>query len=130
MTYMGPTSSLSSSRFISCTVTYAGGAFYHNGYDNDFITLTDSLFTRNTADTFDDDYIDHGGGAMKDYRGCDYTSHYTFSFFSNNIAEKNIGHDIAITDHSLSEENIIHCLTTTVINAFSNAGDNETNWIP
>ena len=130
MTWMGPTSFLSSSRFISCSVTDAGGALYHNGVSSDFIRLTDTLFARNTADSCNHDPNDYGGGAFKDYRGQSYSSTYSFSFFSENIADTNFGHDIAISKNALSEGSLIHCFTTTAINAFTNVGDNETNWLP
>ena len=130
MTYLGPTSFVSSSRFFLCSVKHAGGAFYHNGCETDSIILTDSLFTHNTADTVHNAYIDHYGGALKDLRSYKYSSLYSFTFFIGNIAEKNIGHDIAIGYNPLSEGNLIHCFTTTSINAFSNAGNIETNWLP
>ena len=130
MTYGGPSSSVSSSRFISCTVTYAGGAFYHSGIDSSRISLTNSLFTRNTADTVRDGNDDLGGGALKDVRTYDYSSHYSFSFFSRNIAETNVGHDIVIHNNPISDEDLIHCFTTTSINAFSYVMTNHINWLP
>ena len=129
MTYGGPSSSVSSSRFISCTVTYAGGAFYYWGFDSSYISLTDSLFTRNTTDTVRDSNDDLGGGALKDVRTFDYSSHYSFSFFSRNIAKTNVGHDIVIHNNPISDEDLIHCSTTTAINAFSYVMTNHINWL-
>ena len=130
MTYFGPLSEILSTRFIYCSASAAGGGIYHNGNSLAFITVTDSIFIHNTADTVHDGHGDKGGGAMKDYRTNNYTSHYSFSFFCGNIADTNFGHDIAIHYNALSEENMISCFTTTAINAFTNAGDNETNWLP
>ena len=130
MTYRGPTSVVSSSRFISCCVTYAGGAFYHNGNDNDSIILSDSLFSCNTADTVDDSHIDNGGGALKDCKENSYSSEYTFSFFSGNIADTNCGHDITLQYKTVPIENITHCLTTTLTNSFWNVTKHESNWLP
>ena len=130
MTYRGPTSFVPSSRFFLCSVKHAGGAFYHNGESSYSITLSDSLFTRNTADAFNHDPIDYGGGALKDYREGSYTSMYSFSFFSDNTAQTNFGHDIAISSSRLSTGNIIHCFTTTTENSFCNAGSYQDNWLP
>ena len=130
MTFLGPSSSISLSRFLSCESTRAGGGMYHDGYGTAHLTVRNSLFDNNSADTTSISHSDLGGGGFKDYRGSDYTSKYSFSFFTRNIADTNCGHDIAIRKNQLSEGNIISCFTTTAINAFSNAGDNETNWLP
>ena len=64
MTYKGPTSSIFSSRFLFCSVNFAGGGIYHDSENQsrDF-TLSDSLFVGNYA-TFDGQ---RGGGAFEDH---------------------------------------------------------------
>ena len=131
ITYMGPSSSLSSSRFISCTASQSGGGLYHDSeiQSSDF-TLSDSLFVGNNAN-----YNGlRGGGACEDYRSNSYSSHYFFSFFTRNTAPFGNGNDISVQLYSFSESNVTHCFTTRLTDSFWNCGSYHTtegkNWLP
>ena len=133
MTYFGPYSQLSSSRFISCAASQTGGGMYHEGNSPDYIILRDSLFTDNHA--YYAEYRDNtrGGGAFEDYRSHNYDSTYSFSFFTGNTAPTGVGNDISIHDNKLDAEHIIHCFTTASSDSFWNNGtytDSQSrNWL-
>ena len=129
MTFFGPSSFLSQSCFVSCKSTHAGGGMYHDGTEYDHIKVTGTLFDNNSADTIDTNSIDYGGGGLKDYKTKEYTSKYSFSFFTRNSAKKGFGHDIAINTSSLQEGTIAHCYTTTAQNSY-NGGAAEDDWLP
>ena len=81
MTVYGPTSSISSSRFISCSAQRFGGSMYHDSKTaQGTLILSDSLFTNNKADSQTNS--SRGGGAFEDYRANIYKSKYSFSFFA------------------------------------------------
>ena len=132
MTYCGPSSSISSSRFISCVSEYAGGGMYHDSNTTtSTLTLSDSLFTNNCANyKFDFQKTHRGGGAFEDYRQRSYISTYSFSFFSGNRATYDVGNDISIHINALLLNNILHCMTTTSSSSFWNVDDHIDNWLP
>ena len=95
MTHYGPTSAISSCSFLSCKAGYSGGSFYHDSSDpNNYVTISDSLFALNTAETRTE--RNRGGGEFEDYRQEKYTSKYLFSFFTGNKAPEGNGNDISI----------------------------------
>ena len=125
MALYGPTSSTSSSCFISCYAEFAGGGMYHEGYDSDNIHLTNSLFTNNRADSTDQ----RGGGGFEDFKYYTYLSHYSFCFFSGNIAQTGVGYDISVYRDALNENDIFHCFTTAKDNSFWNAYQYQNEWL-
>ena len=128
MTWMGPTSSVSSSRFICCMALVSGGGLYHDGYNSDTICISDSLFTNNKANSNTDGT--RGGGAFEDYRTYLYTSKYSFSLFTGNTAPSGVGNDISVILTALSGSPITHCFTTTRTKSFWNKNSYVNNWLP
>ena len=131
MTFLGPTSSIFASRFLLCSATWVGGAFYHDGYSLDSLTLSDSLFKGNHADfEYSFQRMRRGGGAFEDYRRYAYISTYLFSFFTQNTAAC-AGNDISIIDKSLSESSLVHCFTTASQNSLWNTeSKGYVDWLP
>ena len=131
MTYWGPSSSFSSSRFISCKVSLTGGVLYHDGYDEDFFCITDCLFKNNYAEFHNGSVPENirGGGAFEDYGTSTYKSHYLFTFFTQNRAPNGAGHDISKPNRALTEENVTYCFTTTSAGALWSGGK-YANWLP
>ena len=127
MTYWGPTSFVSSSRFISSHATKTGGGLYHDSdKDTSWILLSDSLFTGNCADWSPN----RGGGAFEDYRYHSYESDYHFLFFSGNTAPYGKGCDICIAGSPVEIKSIIHCFTTVTSNSIWNVDGHMHNWRP
>ena len=132
MTEYGPTSSIFSSRFISCVADYVGGGMYHDINDvSDSVTIRKSLFTRNPAD-YKNEFEDkiRGGGAFEDFQEAAYGVHYFFSFFTLNVAQSGSGHDISLIKHPITQDSFTSCFTTTSINSFWNNHTHEINWLP
>ena len=130
LTLYGPTSSVFSSRFISCKADNFGGGLYHdsNSTYSDLI-LTNSLFADNNA--MCSSGTNRGGGAFEDYRWFRYVSTYSFSFFTGNIAFRGKGDDISIMSNPLSQSSIIQSFTAaTSGESFYNAGSAAHNWLP
>ena len=126
MTHMGPSSSISSSRFISCSADYVAGGFYHNSNTTaSTLTLSDSLFSYNCA-RYEGN---RGGGAFEDRRDFSYISKYSFAFFTGNRAPSGVGNDISIGCKMLETNNIIHCFTTTKEHSLWNVDDYVTDWL-
>ena len=133
MTFFGPTSTVSSSYFLSCEASKVGGGLYHDSYqERSHFVLSDSLFAHNCAKygNTSDEYTYRGGGAFEDWRALVYTSKYSFSFFTGNTAPKGVGSDISVVHNVLLQSPLTHCFTTTAINAFWNNGSFITNWLP
>ena len=129
--YCGPTSSVLSSRFISCTGSISGGGFYHDSHSGtSAISVSDSFFIHNCADSASDGYASRGGGGFENFRSATYPTNYSFLFFHGNIAKKGIGHDITSNANAVSEGSVVHCFTTTAENSFCNAGRDQKNWLP
>ena len=127
MSYKGTVSSVVSCFFISGTGTATGGGLYHDGTSTGHsISISESIFATNTAYSEDN----RGGGAFEDHRQQNYTSHYSFSFFTGNAAVNTKGHDISIPRIRLSIDAIIHCFTTTQIHSFWNQDDYQDTWLP
>ena len=127
-TYYGPSSTTLSNKYISCYAYSVGGGLYHDGNSSDFISLSDSLFTNNKANSDSD--TSRGGGAFEDYRKNAYTSKYSFSFFTGNTAPNGVGNDISVILTALSGSPITHCFTTTSTNSFWNNYRYELGWLP
>ena len=131
MTFLGPTSSLLSSRFISCTGAVSGGGFYHDcDTQHGSLFISDTLFAHNCADSVSDGFSYRGGDGFENYRSAVYPSNYSFLFFTQNIAKKNVGHDITSNLTALPEGSIVLCFTTTAENSFCNAGTDQHDWLP
>ena len=133
MSFYGPTSSVFSSRFISCTASQSGGGMYHDGYTTDSLYISDCIFTNNCAEykNNSDSYQTRGGGAFEDYRTTTHTSQYSFSFFASNISPSGVGDDISIHDKELSMSSIQHCFTTTASHSLWNKKyTGFENWLP
>ena len=137
ITFYGPTSSISCSRFVSCTVSRGGGGFYHDSnLVRSSLTVSDCLFANNCANyqNGSDSYNYRGGGAFEDFRGTTYISKYSFTLFSANSAPNGVGHDVSIHFNKLSISNIQYCFTTRATYSFWNNGtyqDNELkSWLP
>ena len=130
MTFWGPTSFVLSSRFISCTGFIAGGGMYYNGWESDWLNITDTLFTLNIADIMRDGIETRGGGAFENHRSNAYDSHFSFLFFTGNVAKKTYGHDIATQIYRLSSDCISHSFTTATSNSFWNVDGHMNNWLP
>ena len=130
MTFYGPTSSIFSSRFISCTAERYGGGMYHNcNTAKGTLNFRDSLFTANKAKS--ESNHSRGGGAIEDYRYEKYSSTYLFLFFTGNTAPNGVGYDISTQDNALAQSCIIHCFTTTSsAQSFFNAGSHALTWLP
>ena len=102
MTHFGPTSSVDSCRFVSCTGDVSGGGYYHNSdKDNSSISISNSLFANNCANDSDDGVANRGGGGFENYWQVKYLSSFYFIFFSGNIAKKGTGNDITVNIFSL-----------------------------
>ena len=115
MTYLGPSSSLSSSSFFSCAAS-VGGGMYHDSYtDSGSLAISDSLF----EDCHASYTPNRGGGAIEDYKSHTYNSQYSYSFFTQNSAT-GVGYDISVIGSPLRESSLIHCFTTTAKNFFWN----------
>ena len=126
MTYKGTVSSVVSCFFISGTGTETGGGLYHDGAGtSDSIYISDSFFATNTACSDDN----RGGGAFEDFRSYDYSSRYSFSFFTGNVAENGQGNDIAIEYISLSSDALKYCVTTSD-NSLWNVNGHPNHWLP
>ena len=126
MTFYGPTSSLSSSRFFSCDAV-VGGALYHDCKTvSGSLSIADSLFKECHASFTSN----RGGGAIEDFRSSGYSSKYQFSFFTHNTSS-GVGYDISIIATPLSEESFVYCFTTTQTNALWNTQyDTSNDWLP
>ena len=130
MTFWGPTSALVSSHFISCTGTLTGGGLYHESLEeSQNLFVSECVFKDNFADYTPDYYYDRGGGGFEDFKFSQTESHYSFSFFTGNVAKSMYGNDITVREYSLPQENITYCFTTTAEHSFWNAGKHETNWL-
>ena len=130
-TFFGPTSDVSSTRFISCTGKVSAGGFYHDSNkDTSSLSVSNCLFACNTADSDNDTRLYRGGGGYESFRTEDYPSKYYFSFFYHNVAKKGVGHDITSNSNPLPDGSIVHCFTTTAENSFCNAGIDQDNWLP
>ena len=128
-THLGPTSAVSSSRFICCTANWAGGGIYHNSNsEHSHFTLSNSLFKDNTARSSDNNTP--GGGGFGDFRSNTYISKYFFSFFTVNTDSANLAHDIHVRDSTISFSDILHCFTTTSVKAFRNKESYANAWLP
>ena len=116
MTFLGPSSYVSSTCFISCIGEYVGGGIYHDSFTNVQHCIINCLFTKNSAKygNSSDSYQTRGGGAFEDFRSFNYTSQYSFSFFSRNTAPTGVGDDISIYCYELCTENIFYCFTTNI----------------
>ena len=129
MSYCGPSSSTSSSRFVSCSASASGGGLYHDSTENSPIFLTDSLFTRNIAYVVDPHTSGRAGGGMEDYRDYPYPSQYSFCFFCDNWTPPGYGNDVCVGG-SL-EQPFIHCFSATKASPRLLGGpSNENDWIP
>ena len=125
--FFGPSSSISSSCFFSCTADAVGGGLYHDSKTSCYITLSDLLFTGNTANNNGD----RGGGGFEDYRSLtSYPISISFSFFKGNRAPKGVGNDVSICHRALGRNDIIHCFTATASNSFWNTHYNNLEWLP
>ena len=125
-TFVGPSSTAISNRYISCVALSFGGAIFHDGNQPDFLSLSDSLFVDNHANC----RTNRGGGGIEDYRRDTYTSKYSFCFFTRNSAPNGVGNDISTHTKSQSINNIKYCFTTTVVNSFWNLTKHADNWFP
>ena len=125
-TYYGPSSTVLSNIFLSCSAYSFGGGVFHDGLKSHFISLSNSLFADNKANSDND--RNRGGGGFEDYRDSAYTSTYSFCFFSRNTAVRGVGYDVCAHDNKLDIHNIIHCFTITNPEvAFWNNGTYQSN---
>ena len=130
-TYCGPTSSITSSRFLMCTGTASAGGFYHDSNSGaTSISVSDSLFAHNCAAFQPDELPNRGGGGFETYRSQPFPFHYAFLFFHGNIAKNNVGHDITSHAYPLPDNTLVYSFTTTAENSFSNSGHEEKDWLP
>ena len=71
-THYGPTNTVSSCLFISCTAKLARGGIFHNSPSySSALTISNSLFSGNTVKSVIE--AAHGGGRFEDYRANAYT---------------------------------------------------------
>ena len=127
-TYWGPKSLVSSSRFISCIASISGGGIYHNsGSTESFLTISNSLFKDNNAQTKDSNV--RGGGAFEDYRSSEYQSEYSFLFCSGNKASSGKGNDISVQWNKVTESSFIHSFTLEISTSFWN-NNSHIDWLP
>ena len=123
-----PNSSITSSCFLSCTADNFGGGIYHDTNATTYtLTISNSLFEDNTAESSDDH--SRGGGAFEDYRHKTYTSKHSFLFFTANKTLLGKGNDISVQGNTLSIDCINHCFTTTSFQAFWNTHYNSLDWL-
>ena len=128
-THFNTSGEISSSRFISCGASYYGAGIYNNNYQQFPFSVSNCLFTNNRANSTNDN--SRGGGGFEDYRSYSYSSKYSFSFFTGNVAPHGVGNDISIKSYALSQSSITYCFSTTKENAFYNAGSQITpDWLP
>ena len=125
MTWQGPTSSVTYSRFIFCRAGWSGGGLYHDCNTRaGFLSLSDTLFTNNRAYYQPEPVFQiRGGGAFEDFRSNSYSSTYSFSFFTGNLAPSGVGNDISIYQCTLNSNMITVCFTTTFFHSFYNTKD-------
>ena len=125
MTYKGTVSSVVSCFFISGTGTETSGGFYHDGADSsDSIYNSDSVFSTNTARSDDN----RGYDAFEDFLGYGYSSRYSFSLFTENLASNTKGNDISFERIKLSIDALSYCYTTSD-NSLWNGNDYENDWL-
>ena len=133
VTYLGPSSFLSSTRIFSCTAEWVGGGFYHEGCDSDFLTVIDCLFAQNSADYSNGTYVYYyyrGGGAFEDLKKDVYPSKYSFSFFMGNKAPNGVGNDISIYKHGVTANDIFHCFTMSFHSIWNGENEGYVDWLP
>lgn len=127
--FYGPSSSVFSSYFISCTAERFGGGLYHDSQNSlSFIYTSNTLFSNNKAESNTNN--NRGGGAFEDYRQAAYPSQYCFSFFTHNTAVNGKGYDISIQQNPFSVSPASFSFTTTDSEcSFYNSGGNTDNWL-
>ena len=128
--FLGPSSTVDSSRFCSCTASFGcgsggGGGLYHDCQGDSGIDASNLLFNKNAAYS-----TGRGGGGFEDYRWSQFSITFSFSFFTQNTAPNGVGKDISILNKDLSAENIQHCFTTTSSKSFYNNGEHKNDWLP
>ena len=67
---------------------------------------------------------------MENHHSSSYDSHFSFSFFTGNIAKKTYGHDLATQIVRSSADCISHSFTTATSNSFWNVDGHMNNWLP
>ena len=132
ITYRGPTSSVSSSRFVYCTGLTSGGGVYHDSRSRTRnVHILDSLFTNYYANVLVANSGMHAGGGFEDYRSNAYTSNYSFSFFTRNTTLNGRDHDVSIIINALPDNSMICSVTSTSFHSFWNKKDEDYEiWLP
>ena len=117
----GPSFALSDSSFVACETQIGGACGFHRRKST--FSVSNCIFAKNHAS-----HSSRGGGAAEDnvYDPL-YCCKYSFSFFSQNIAE--VGTDIAANRIAYISSPTVHCFTTTKENSFSNLGTYKDNWL-
>ena len=116
----------SSSRFISCSTTCAGGAIFFQKPNTNFL-VSDTLFSGNSATL-------HGGAIRELEISISPCIHLKFDCFTRNTAPDNMGNDLSVHP-DITTTPFLYCLSTATSNRAVytdgiNSHEYNGNWLP